>query len=149
MASKWYGKGLLKALGGGGAAINMVSDTLKIMLLKSTYTYDADHDFVSDLTEFDGTGYTGGFAGASRKTLASQTVLEDTANDRIEFDAADPSAWSTLAAATIGGAAIIKEITNDAATPCIIFLDPTDLVTNGGDVTLAFNAEGFAQISYA
>lgn len=146
MASKWYGKGLLKVA---DRTVDYAADTIKIMLLKSTYTYSADHDFVDDVVEFDGTGYTGGFNGASRKTLASKTITEDTTNDRIEFDAADPSAWTGLNGATIGGAAIIKEITNDAASILIAFLDPADLVTNGGDVTLTFNAEGIMQISYA
>ncbi len=146
MASKAYGKGALKLA---DRTVDYVNDTIKIMLLASSYTFDPDHDFVSDVTETGCTGYTGGFNGASRKTLGSKTILEDTANDRIEYDAADPTAWTALSNGTIGGAAIIKEITNDGASILLFFLDPADLVTNGGDVSIAFSAEGLGQISYA
>lgn len=147
MASKWYGKGLLKVA---DRTIDFVNDTIKVMLVNASYTFNPDHDFADDVSanELSGTGYAGGFNGAGRKTLASKTITEDTANDRIEFDCADLT-WTAINAGTIGGVVVLKEITNDAASPLIAFLDPSDLVTNGGDVTLVINAEGLLQISYA
>jgi hypothetical protein len=147
MASKWYGKGLLKVV---DRTIDFASDTIKVMLVNASYSYNADHDFIDDVVanELSGTGYTGGFGGSGRKTTASKTILEDTANDRVEYDFAD-IVWTGINAGTIGGAIIVKEITNDASSPLIAFLDPADLVTNGGDVTLVVNAEGALQISYA
>lgn len=147
MASKWYGPGLLKVLNG---TIDLVADTLKVMLVDSTYVFSAAHEFVSSVSgdELSGTGYVGGFAGAGRKTLAGKALTNDAGNSRVEFDFTDPSAWTALNAGTIGGAIIIKEITNDAASLVIGFLDPADLVTNGGDVTLVINAEGALQVSY-
>lgn len=148
MATKWYGKGLYLIQ---TRSIDWVSDTLKVMLVNASYTFDNQHDFVDDINanELSGTGYTGGFAGAGRKTLASKAINHDTANQRIEFDAADPSAWTGLNAGTIAWAIIIKEITNDAASIPVCALDPTNLVTNGSDVTLVFDAEGLVQINYA
>lgn len=130
--------------------IDFANDTIKAILVDDTYVYDADHDFANDVSadELTGTGYTGGFGGSGRKTLASKTITNDTANDRVEYDFADIT-WTALNAGTIGGVVLVKEITNDAASPIIAFLDPTNLVTNGGDVTLVVNAEGAMQISYA
>lgn len=147
MASKWYGTGLKSMV---DATIAFSSDTIKAILVNASYTYDADHDFANDVSgnELTGTGYTGGFGGSGRKTLASKTITNDTTNDRVEYDCADIT-WTALNAGTIGGVVLVKEVTNDAASPIIAFLDPTNLVTNGGDVTLVIDAEGILQISYA
>lgn len=148
MASKWYGKGLRKIL---DRTIDWVgSANIKVMLLNS-HTFDPDHEFVSSVVadEFAGTGYTGGHNGAGRKALASKTITDDTANDRIELDAADPSAWTGLNTDTVAWAIVFEQGASDAASQLICALDPADLTTNGGDVTLSFNAEGVAQVSYA
>lgn len=150
MASKWYGKGLRKIV---DRTIDWVgSSNVKVMLLMTAYSFNADHEFVSDVVanEFNGSGYTGGHAGAGRKALASKTITDDTTNDRIELDAADPSAWTALGAGTtaIAWVIVFEQGASDAASALICALDPTDLVANGGDVTLTFNAEGIAQISY-
>lgn len=148
MASKWYGKGLRKIL---DRTIDWVgSANIKVMLLNA-HAFNPDHEFVSDVVadEFTGTGYTGGHNGAGRKALASKTITDDTANDRIELDAADPSAWTGLNGDTVAWAIVFEQGASDAASQLICALDPADLTTNGGDVTLSFNAEGVAQVSYA
>jgi hypothetical protein len=148
MASKWYGKGLLKVMNG---SIDLLNDTIKVILVTSSYTYDADHDFANDVSgnELSVSGYTGGFGGAGRKTLANKSMADDTTNNRIEFDA-DDLTWTALGAGqTLGGAVLVKEITNDAASEIIAFLDPSDLVLNGSDVTFVWNAETLLQNSYA
>lgn len=146
MASAWYNKGKAQVMNGG---IDLLTDTIKVMLVTSSYTFNPDHNFISDVVanEISVTGYTGGFGGAGRKTLASKTVTEDDTNDRSVFDAADVS-WTALGAgATIGGAILVKEVTNDGASPAIAFLDPTDLPTNGSDVNLVFDATGILWMS--
>jgi len=148
MASKWYGKGLRKIL---DRTIDWVgSANIKVMLLNA-HTFDPDHEFVSSVVadEFTGTGYTGGHNGAGRKALASKTITDDTANDRIELDAADPSAWTGLNSDTVAWVIVFEQGASDAASQLICALDPADLTTNGGDVALSFNAEGVAQVSYA
>lgn len=132
--------------------INLLSDTIKAMLVDATYAPDRDDDFVSDALhnaaghELSGTGYVGGFGGSGRKTLASKTITESDANDRAEFAAANVT-WTALNAGTIGGIVLIKEVTNDAASLLIAFLDPADLVTNGGDVTATWAAAGLIDFS--
>lgn len=126
----------------------LASDTLKIMLLRSTYTVNPDHKFVSDIVanEASATNYAGGFAGAGRKTLASKTITADDTNNRAVFSAANPAAWTALGGATnntLRYCAIVKEITNDAASQVIAILDfGADFNTNGGDFSVAFNALG-------
>lgn len=125
------------------------------MLLQSSFDgsagNDPDLEFVDDGGandpidhEADATGYTGGFAGAGRKTLASRASNIDLANNRVEFDFADVS-FGALGNGTnniLGGVGLIKEITNDAASPFIAYDDAANVTTNSGTITYQVNAEG-------
>lgn len=139
MASGAFQAGIAKILDG---TIDLDTTALKIMLLKSTYTYDADHDQVSDLTEISGvSGYTAGFAGAGRKS-ATVAISVDNVNNKVIVAFTDLT-WTALGTGdTIGGAALIREITDDSASIPICFFDFTDVPTNGGDFTLDFAAAG-------
>jgi hypothetical protein len=130
-------------------AINLVGTTVKIALVDSTYAPSPDDQFVDDGSandvtshEISVTGYTGGFGGSGRKSLAGKSITADLTNDRAEFDATDVT-WTALGTgATIGGAVLIKERTADTDSQVIAFFDLTNTPTNGGDVTLSFNVEG-------
>jgi len=128
----------------------LASDTLKIGLLKNTYSPNPDHKFVSDVNthECGVSGYTGGFGGAGRKTLASKTITEDTTNNRAVHDAADPSTWTALASGeTLRFAFVCKEVTNDGASPLLAVLDfGADKILNGGDFSVALNSLGISYI---
>lgn len=149
MASGAYNRGVRELLNG---TTDFLTATMKVALLATSpaYTYDPDHDFMdaggaNDPTdaELNVSGYTRGFAGAGRKTLASKTVTENDTNNRVEFDAADPT-WTALGAGqTIAAGVVIKEVTNDAATVLYCYLDPTDTPTNGSDITLQIASNGF------
>lgn len=145
MASAWYNKGKGVVMNGD---IDLLTDTIKVMLVTSAYTFDADHDFANDVTgELTVSGYTGGFGGAGRKTLASKTVTIDNTNDRAYFDAADVS-WTALGAGeTIGGAILLKEVTNDAASPLIAFIDLANAATAGTDVSIIWSTEGILRLA--
>lgn len=147
MASGWYNSGKRDIFDG---TIDLVNDTIKVMLVSASYTPNADHDFVDDVnaTELSGTGYTGGFGGSGRKTLASKAFSTDTTNDRAEFTFANVL-WSAINAGTAAYAIVMKEITNDAASRLIFYLDLNpDVVTNGGDFTLIPDATaGAAQLT--
>jgi hypothetical protein len=145
MASGWTNKGRHGVLGG---TINLLTDTIKVMLVNATTSIDPDLNFVSQISanELSGTGYTGGFGGAGRKTLASKTVTEDDTNDRAYFDAADLT-WTAINAGTPVMALIIKEITNDAASIVIGWVDVNDIATNGGDYTVAWDANGILRLT--
>lgn len=144
MASLVYNEG---SYGIASRAIDWANDTIKVMLVDSTYVADKDHT-VSTATsgpaakEISVTGYTSGFGGTGRKTLASKTLTNDTTNDRTVFDAADPSAWTLSTGVTIGGAVVYKHLTSDALSTAIAFLDSADTPTNGGTITLVFDTLG-------
>lgn len=136
--SKVYNPGLLKLLDG---TIDFEGDTIKLLLVDESHTFDKTDEFVSDIVanEASGTGY-------SRKTLANTSIALDAGNDRVEFDADDIS-YTGLDAGTIASAIIYKEVTNDADSILIADVDFTNLVTNGSDVDLQVNAEGFFYIN--
>lgn len=116
---KWYGNGMLKVATG---AIDLDTDTFKVMLTTSTYTPNQDtHDFRDDVTnEVSGTGYTAGGA-----TLSGVTATYDGATNQVRIAWTDPT-WpsSSITARTAviyksrGGAASADELvafcTNDA-----------------------------------
>ena len=150
MASKWYNKGLQRILNG---EVDFTDDTIKLVLVKSGYedvTDFEDQVTVDDGTsddvasyECDATNYTGGFAGSGRKTV-SCTVTVDNSMQGAHVSLADTT-WSALGGAsnnTLGGVVVIKEVTNDAGSYVLAFLDFTDTATNGSDITLDFNAAG-------
>lgn len=128
--------------------LDLDTDTTKLVLV-DTYTFNPDQNNIDDGgasdvvdTEISVTGYTGGFNGAGRKTIALSVTQNDTA-DRAEIDGADDT-WTALGAgATITGVVLVKEVTNDADSINICHMDLTpNITTNGGDVTVAFDAIG-------
>jgi len=122
-----------------------LTDTFKVMLVASGYTADRDDDKVDDGGandpvdhEYNGTGYTGGYAGAGRKTLGSKTATIDLANDRTNFDCADVL-WSAIGPAGGNGDPTqllqIKENATDDTNTDLITHHDFSVTTNGGDVT--------------
>jgi hypothetical protein len=138
MASNLYNPGLGKLLDG---TIDFENDTINVLLVDTSHTFDKTHDFVSDIVanEASGTGY-------ARKTLANAAIALDAANDRVEFDADNPS-YTALDAGTIAAAIVFKQVTNDADSPLIAQIDFADLVTNGSDVELQINSEGLFYVT--
>lgn len=138
MAAGAYSNGVENIING---TIDVDTSTLKVMLVDDGYTYDPDHDFVNDISgqEITATSYTAGFAGAGRKT-ASITITEQTASNRVVVIIGDLT-WSPLGGATndvVQAGVLIREITNDAASIPIVFMDFTggNVTTNGSDFTL-------------
>ena len=140
MASNLYQEGILRII---NRNIDIAADTIKVMLVGSGYTPNKDHQFVSDVvgSELSGTGYTGGYGGSGRKALASKVMGKSDSTDKAYIDAAD-STWTAINAGTIAWAIVFKEITNDASSPVIANVDVADIVTNGGDVTIQWDAAG-------
>lgn len=140
MASTAFTNGIEAIITG---VIDLDTSAIKSMLLKNTYTEDPDHDFVDDLAtaECDATGYTGGFAGADRLATAI-TVTEQTANNRVVTIPADKT-WTAIGGAsnnTLEGVALIREITNDAASIPIVYCTfSSTLTTNGSDILVDFD----------
>lgn len=135
--------------------LDMLVDTIKVGLSTSVHVPIRDNDFLDEGGaddfidgELSGTGYASGFGNSGRKTLASKTIVMDKPNDRAEFDAADVT-WTSIDAGTAAQGTLLKEITNDAASLTIVNIDTGGfpITTNGGDLTMQWNAEGISQLS--
>lgn len=126
--------------------LDFASDDIRVILVMTNSTADTDQDveFVDDigtLDEFDGANY-------ARKALTGEAVNEDAANNRAEFDANDVQ-WAALGAGTRQalGMILFKFVTNDADSPVIAWIDTGGFPFsgNGGNVDVAWNAEGILQ----
>jgi hypothetical protein len=143
MASWWTNKGKADL-----AKTDPTAATLRILLVNTapaSQAAAADLNFVADVVagELSGTGY-------ARQTLAGVTVTEDDTNDRAILDATDPATYAGINAGTIAGAWIYRRVggaDSDAVDVLWCWIDTPDLVTNGGDVNVAFAATGISTIS--
>lgn len=107
------------------------SDTIKARLVATSATLNKDDTTMTPYTAI-----------GTDQTLASKTFTEDTANDRIVYDAADPTWTAVAGGSTVGWVVVFKFVTNDAGSTPIFVLDVTDTPTNGGNITCQFDATG-------
>lgn len=156
MGDFWYNTGKLRMWAGATGEVDVIVDDIKVMALE-TDDDTATFEFIGDVlggtgVEVTSTGYTGGFGGAGRKTLASKALAVDQGNNRAEFDCADIT-WTTISQAGAEqwvALLIVKEITNDAASPVLAHIDSAiglPLTPNGSDITLTIDAEGLLHIT--
>jgi len=139
MANISYNNGKKNLLNG---SFDLVNDTVKVMLVTSTYTPDIDADeFIDDVTnEVSGTGYTAGGA-----TLGTKAVTNDTTNDRGKFDAADTE-WTT-STITARAAVVYKDTGTPGTSPVLCYVDfGADKSTTAGTFTIQWNADGIYYI---
>lgn len=137
---------------GDGASIAWASATLKVMMLDNAFTPAKTDHFVSGINANEIaniTGYTGAYGGSGRKTLTSLAITTDTSGNSVKYTAANLT-WTALASGDTLGiyVAIIKEITNDAASLVVgyVQVDSAARATNGGDVTITWAANGLFQL---
>lgn len=125
-------------------ALDLDTDTIKVMLVTSSYTADQDaHTKRSDVTnEVSGTGYTAG--GAS---LANKVVSADNTDNEGVFDA-DDVAWTT-STITARGAVLYKSRGGaSSADELLCYLDfGSDKISTAGTFTISWNAEGIINLN--
>lgn len=140
MADATYNRGKSLLLSGD---LDFDADTIRVMLVDNTYVFNADHDFVSEVSgsELSGTGYT-------RPTLANVTVTLDDTNDLAYMDA-DDLVWSSINAGTADAMILYKFVTNDADSALLGYIDSGGfpVTTNGGDLNVTWAAAGILKIS--
>lgn len=159
MANYWVNTGKLRCWAGATGEVDLIANTVKVLAVETNdVPDDPDIEFIGDYlgagdaVEVTSTGYTGGFGGAGRKTLASKALSVDQANNRAEFDCADVT-WAAISQAAAEqwvGFAIVKEITNDADSPVIAVINTATglpLTPNGSDITLTIDVEGLLHIT--
>lgn len=123
-------------------SIDLDTDTIKVALVTSSYTPDADtHDFFDDVTnEVSGTGYTAGGA-----EITSLAVTVDTTDDEGVFDGADVT-WAT-STITAAGAVIYKDSGASTTSPLICYFDfGGDKTSSAGNFVVSWNAEGILNL---
>ncbi len=124
MASGVYNRG--KAILGGKSVTAgphvWGTTSVGVLLVTSTYTPNADHNFVSDITnELSGGGY------ARLTAIASQSITEDDTNDRVDYVGQKVTFPSLGAAAGTPRYAIVFDRTgaSDAARELLGWVDLT------------------------
>lgn len=122
--------------------INYLSNTIRAMLMQSSYSANPDSDFVSDVSasEVSVSGY-------ARLTLASKTVTLDDTNDRAAYDGADLTFTALAAGQNVGGVLLYQQTGGNDSSPgddiLIAYCElASPIATNGGDITMVFNASG-------
>lgn len=131
--SQWYSKAREALLGGD---IDVDTASIKIYLLDG-YTFDDTDEFLSDIIA--------GVRVDQTAALASVTKTGGT------LDAADPAAIASVAAGnTIDGAVAYIDTGVESTSRLLVFIDeddaaaPLSLATNGGNITVSFDAAGIA-----
>lgn len=138
MAHVVYNRGKFRILS------RAATGTMKALLAQPAYVANADHNFVSEVTNELGTGGAGNYV---RKTLTTVAYTEDDAGDRAIWTS-DPVTWAALvsnpAAQTAGWFIIYEDMgTGDAGAHLIVALDLTDFPTNGDDLTVQPSSAGW------
>ena len=107
--------------------ISLTGDTIRIVFLTSAYTYNASHEFVSNLT---------GIIGSASPPLASKTDTNGV------FDAADVNLPAVVSGSTVTQIAGFKDTGSSSTSPLIWLHEGLSQVTNGGDILVQWNASG-------
>ena len=125
MSNAWYAKGKEKQLSG---TIALVSDTIKVMLVKNTYPQNlATDEFVADISAYRLN---------TDQTLGSKSVTGGV------FDAGDITYSAVTAGDTSEGVVIYKDTGAEATSPLLMYIDTITgfpLATNGGDIVIQWD----------
>ena len=125
MANALYSKGKEKIL---SAAVNFVTDTIKVMLVKNTYPQNlASDEFLSSVEAYRLN---------TDQTLSAKSVASGA------FDAGDATFSAVTAGDTSEGVVIYKDTGSAATSPLIAYIDVITgfpLATNGGDITIQWD----------
>lgn len=120
--------------------ISLKGDTIVVLLVKPTYTFNPDHDFISDVSAHEISG--GGYA---RQTLAGKTATIDDTNNRGAFDCNDVVFASLSSTDEIGGYIVARNSGADGTSQLIAYQNDgfeTPITPNGSNFKLTINAAG-------
>jgi hypothetical protein len=119
------------------ADIDLLTDTIKIVLCDSGYTYNTAHDNLDDITA--------GARVATSSALASKTTTGGA------FDAADVT-FTALTGDTVTSWVLFKDSGTESTSKLIAYFDTVSgggafsFTPSGGDLTLSFGASGIFTI---
>lgn len=144
MASLVYNRFKYQQLGDTAVTpINLKTDTIKLALLTSSYTPDADHDFYDDVSANE-VGASGSYS-AGGATLTVTTSVDNTDDEGV-FDATDVS--FTTFTGTARYAVIYKSTGVAGTSPLICLIDfGSNITSTGGTFLITFAAEGILNLN--
>lgn len=124
--------------------VDMVNDTIKMILLNNTHSFNPDHNVYADVSANEinpgsGNGYTVG-----GHTLSGKTLTQDDTNNRAVFDANDVS----LTTATFTAYHLVLMDTSVGSSPLILSIDFGGAkVVTGGTFTVAWASAGIMRLT--
>jgi len=136
-------------------------ETLRVALYTDeiSFTFDPDvHAYVGDVLDGGTTAWEFGAntgSGYSRQDLANVTITQDDTDDEAVLDA-DDTVFAGLDGATIQGVIVYRQVGGDDTTAgddeIVALIDDADaadlpIPTNGGDITIAWDAEGVLNLT--
>lgn len=119
-------------------SIDLLADTLKLMLCSNVYTENKDDQFIDTGGASDAVDAR--LAGTTDQTLGSKAVGRDTTGDFSYFDAADVTFVGVTGGQTAGKAVLYKDTGTPTTSRILAVFDIADITTNGGDITIQFAA---------
>lgn len=131
MANLTYNEGIESVI---DRNIDFISDTIKAILLSSTYTPNKDDQFIDTGGANDPVDARIG----TDQTLGSKVTGKDTTSDFAYLDAADPTWTAVAGGSTVVTVGVYKDTGTPTTSKLICNLDVTDTATNGGDITVQF-----------
>ena len=143
MADVIFNEGKRRILDG---TISFLAGDIKVSLHTSSYVpdQDTDHSYADLTNELAGSGYTAG-----GESLTTKVGVTDDTNNRGTVDADDVT-WSSITAGTAALFVIYLNSGVDATSYLICSIDSATglpVVTNGGDLTIQWNADGILALS--
>lgn len=114
-------------------------ETFKVLLIQDSYTVDRNHEFVDDVSseELSVSGY-------ARITITSPTRTLSHSLHRYIYDCDDLDFGALAGTQTIAGAIVYKEITNDADSILMAFIELSPFVTDGSSFVATVPTAGIA-----
>ena len=131
MASKLYQRGFKLVMDGD---LDIVAVTMNVIFTRtSAHTFSQTHDFFDDLVspvgESSGTNYTDG-----------GQLLSDAVDTASAYDAADTVMTAVASGAALDSLHIYRELTSNALSPLLVYVDGFSITPNGGDITIQWAA---------
>lgn len=125
-------------------AINLATDTVKLMLLTSSYTPDIDADvFIDDISANEVAASGSYSAGGVELTKSSST---DDTDDEGVFDATDVTITSATITARYG--AVYKDTGTPGTSPIIAIIDfGSNQSSTAGTFAITFASEGILNLA--
>jgi hypothetical protein len=119
------------------ADVDLLVDTIKIVLCTSGYTYSTAHDFLNDI--------------AAGNRVATSAALSSKTTTGGAFDAADVT-FTSLSGSAVRSWVLYKDTGTESTSQLIAYFDTVsgggslNYTPNGSNLTLAFGASGIFTI---